>query len=152
TGFCFAFAPNIHPAMRHAQPARAELKMRTAFNLLGPLTNPANAPFQLAGAPSIEAAHLMAQALSAMPHIVRAWVVHGEDGLDEITTTGSTAVFEVTPHHVEQRVLTPESMGVRRAKAIDLAGGDRRQNAEIARSILGGELGPKRDIVLANAA
>lgn len=151
-GICFAFAPNLHPAMRHAQPARAELKMRTVFNLLGPLTNPAGACFQLVGAPSVEAAKLMAEAMSGMPHIVRAWVVHGKDGLDEITTTSSTTVFEVTPSSVSKQTIIPEEFGLRRAHPADIGGGDRTANATIARSILAGEGGPRREIVLLNAA
>ena len=93
-GFGFFFAPAIHTAMKHAQPVRAELKMRTVFNLLGPLTNPAGATAQLVGAPSVEAAGLMAGALAALG-LERGFVVHGSDGLDEITTTGTTLAFEI---------------------------------------------------------
>src|SRR5580704_19134788 len=98
-GIGFLFAPLFHPAMKHAQPARLELKMRTVFNLLGPLTNPAGAPRQLIGAPSGETAKLMADALGGLSP-ERAFVVHGSDGLDEVTTTGSTIVFEVTGRQV----------------------------------------------------
>ena len=93
-GIGFLFAPLFHPAMKHAQPARQELKMRTVFNLLGPLTNPAGATRQLIGAPSLDAAKLMANALAGLAP-ERAFVVHGSDGLDEVTTTGATTVFEV---------------------------------------------------------
>src|SRR5262249_21289234 len=147
----FLYAPAIHPAMKHAQPARAELKMRTAFNLLGPLTNPAGARYQLIGAPSPQAARLMAEALAGLD-VQHAFVVHGSDGMDEITTTGPTAVWEVEPGRVRENTLTPEDFGVRRAVVGDFGGGDRRRNAEIAREILGGMHGPKRDIVVVNAA
>lgn len=150
-GIGFLFAPSIHPAMKHAQPARAELKMRTAFNLLGPLTNPAGANAQLIGAPSLTAAGLMAQALAGLG-VDRAMVVHGDDGLDEITTTSRTTVFEVTRSHVTCRTLEPEDFGITRVSTADLRGGDRKRNAAIAMEILTGERGPKRDIVVVNAA
>ncbi|MBS1830013.1 MAG: anthranilate phosphoribosyltransferase [Acidobacteria bacterium] len=150
-GIGFLFAPAIHPAMRHAQPARAELKMRTAFNLLGPLTNPAGATAQLIGAPSEEAAELMANALAGLG-VERAMVVHGSDGLDEITTTGPTLVFTVTGSTVARSVVRPEDFGAPVAKGEDLRGGDKKRNAAIAMEVLLGEKGPKRDIVLVNAA
>lgn len=150
-GIGFLFAPLLHPAMKHAQPARLELKMRTVFNLLGPLTNPAGATRQLIGAPSAQAAELMAQALAGLAPD-RAFVVHGSDGLDEITTTGSTTVFEVTANNVRSLVWSPADFGVPQASATDLAGGDREFNRQIAVSILEGRLGPQRDIVLVNAA
>lgn len=105
-GIGFLFAPMLHPAMKYAQPARLELKMRTAFNLLGPLTNPARASAQLIGAPSASAAELMANALAGLKP-QRAFVVHGSDGLDEITTTGPTLVFEIRGSHVERHTWTP---------------------------------------------
>ncbi len=151
TGIGFLFAPAIHTATRHAQPARLELKMRTVFNLLGPLTNPAGAQAQLAGAPSPEAAELMADALAALG-LARGFVVHGSDGLDEITTTGPTLAFEVRDGSVARRQFTPEDFGVARAASEDLRGGDREANCEIVRSILAGAPGPRRDIVLVNAA
>ncbi|MFN7932991.1 MAG: anthranilate phosphoribosyltransferase [Bryobacteraceae bacterium] len=150
-GIGFLFAPAIHPAMRHAQPARAELKMRTAFNLLGPLTNPAGATAQLIGAPSEAAAELMAGALAGLG-VERAMVVHGSDGMDEITTTGSTVVFTVRGEAVTRSVVGPEDFGVPVAKAEDLRGGDKKRNAAIAMEVLQGEKGPRRDIVLVNAA
>jgi anthranilate phosphoribosyltransferase len=150
-GIGFLFAPALHPAMKHAQPARLELKMRTVFNLLGPLTNPAGATRQLIGAPSPEAAGLMAEALAGLgPE--RAFVVHGSDGLDEVTTTGPTLVFEVAGGRVLRREWTPEDFGVARAAAEQLWGGDRDVNCDIARRVLGGEHGAARDIVLVNAA
>jgi anthranilate phosphoribosyltransferase len=150
-GIGFLFAPLFHPAMKHAQPARLELKMRTVFNLLGPLTNPAGAARQLIGAPSVQAAERMAQALAGLgPE--RAFVVHGSDGLDEVTTTGPTAVFEVTREGVRQFEWNPSDFGVEQASGSDLAGGDRVLNCEIAVAILHGQLGAQRDIVLVNAA
>ena len=117
--------------MKHAQPARLELKMRTVFNLLGPLTNPAGATRQLIGAPSLQAAELMAQALDGLKP-ERAFVVHGSDGLDEVTTTGPTTVFEVTGEGVRRFEWTP--VGFRRgaSNASDLSGGDRTKNCAIA--------------------
>ncbi len=147
----FLFAPAIHTATKHAQPARLELKTRTVFNLLGPLTNPAGAAVQLAGAPSPEAAALIAQALAALG-LPRGFVVHGSDGLDEITTTGPTLAFEIRDGSVTRREFTPEDFGVARASIEDLRGGDREVNCEIVRSILGGAAGAQRDIVLVNAA
>ncbi len=150
-GIGFLFAPLLHPAMKHAQPARLELKMRTVFNLLGPLTNPAGATRQLIGAPSAQAAELMAQALAGLAPD-RAFVVHGSDGLDEVTTTGSTIVFEVTPNKVRSLCWSPEDFGVPATSAAELVGGDREFNRQIAVAILDGQLGPQRDIVLVNAA
>jgi len=150
-GIGFFFAPAVHTAMRHAQSVRAELKMRTVFNLLGPLTNPAGATSQLVGAPSPEAAELMAGALAALG-LNHGFVVHGSDGLDEITTTGQTLAFEIRDGHVERRKLEPSDFAVRHASAADLEGGDQARNAEIARAVLSGARGPHRDIVLVNAA
>jgi anthranilate phosphoribosyltransferase len=150
-GIAFLFAPALHPAMRHAQPARVELKMRTVFNLLGPLTNPAGARSQLIGATSEHAAELMANALAGLG-TDHSYVVHGLEGLDEISTTGPTLVFEISGTSVRKHLWTPADFGVRRARLEDLAGGDRETNCAIARRILGGEAGPARDIVLVNAA
>jgi anthranilate phosphoribosyltransferase len=150
-GIAFLFAPAIHTAMKHAQPVRVDLKMRTVFNLLGPLTNPAGATAQLVGAPSANAAELMAGALAELG-LARGFVVHGSDGLDEITTTGSTVAFEIKAGRVERRVLDPADFGVPIAMPADLKGGDAVENLEIARAILSGETGPRRDIVLVNAS
>jgi anthranilate phosphoribosyltransferase len=137
--------------MKHAQPARVELKTRTVFNLLGPLTNPAGATRQLIGAPSAQAAELMANALAGLgPE--RAFIVHGSDGLDEVTTTGSTLVFEVTGANVRSFTWTPADFGIPQANSEALRGGDRACNARIATAILQGELGAPRDIVLVNSA
>jgi len=150
-GIGFLFAPALHPAMKYAQPARVELKMRTVFNLLGPLANPAGATAQLVGAPSVEAAELMAEALASLG-LERGFVVHGSDGLDEITTTGPTTALEITRGAIAHRTLAPADFGVAVARAEDLKGGDRDENCRIAHSILNGQRGPKRDIVLVNAA
>ncbi len=150
-GIGFMYAPAFHPAMKHAQPARAELKLRTVFNLLGPLANPAGATHQLIGAPSEAAAALMANALAQLGS-ERAFVVYGSDGLDEVTTTGETAVFEVGGGAVQRRSWTPQDFGVAPARVEDLEGGDRTRNCEIAMSVLTGERGARRDIVLVNAA
>jgi len=150
-GIGFLFAPLFHPSMKHAQPARLELKMRTVFNLLGPLTNPAGATRQLIGAPSLQAAELMAQALAGLKP-ERAFVVHGSDGLDEVTTTGSTTVFEVTVDGVRRFEWNPSDFGVDQARSADLSGGDRTKNCAIATEILQGQRGAQRDIVLVNAA
>jgi anthranilate phosphoribosyltransferase len=150
-GIGFLFAPNLHPAMRHAQPVRRELKMRTVFNLLGPLANPARARAQLIGAPSPRAAQLMAEALAELG-TDHAFVVHGHDGLDEITTTGPTDVFEIWTGRVEKHLWMPADFHVRRASLGELVGGDRDCNAQITRQILAGATGPHRDIALVNAA
>lgn len=150
-GIGFLFAPALHAAMKYAQPARVELKMRTVFNLLGPLANPAGATAQLVGAPSVEAAELMAEALASLG-LERGFVVHGSDGLDEITTTGPTTALEITRGAIAHHTLTPADFGVAVARAEDLKGGDRDENTRIARAILDGESGPCRDIVLVNAA
>lgn len=157
-GIGFLYAPHLHPAMKHAQPVRRELKMRTVFNLLGPLANPARAQSQLIGAPSREAAKLMAEAL-AMLGTGHAFVVHGHDGLDEISIAGPTDVYEVWTGRVEKHVWSPDDFGIRvdiGVASVDLRaalrGGDGARNAEIALEILGGAIGPRRDIVMMNAA
>ncbi len=150
-GIGFLYAPALHPAMRYAQPVRRELKIRTVFNLLGPLTNPAGATRQLVGAPSPKAADLLAKVLASLG-VARALVVHGADGMDEITTTGPTLVLEVHSGAIAHREITPADFGLSTARIKDLRGGEPANNVEIVRAILGGEKGPKRDIVLANAA
>jgi anthranilate phosphoribosyltransferase len=149
-GIGFLYAPMLHPAMKHAQPARLELKMRTVFNLLGPLTNPAGASTQLIGAPSPHAAELMAKALTGLgPE--RAFVVHG-DGLDEVTLTGPTLVFEIQRDGLKQHQWTPSDFGLEPVSIEALRGGGRETNAGIARAILNGGRGPMRDVVLMNSA
>src|SRR5580700_898385 len=140
-GIGFLFAPHMHPAMKHAQPVRRELKLRTVFNLLGPLVNPARAQAQLIGAPSPGAAQLMAEALAELG-TGHSFVGHGHDGLDEISTTGPTDVYEVWAGRVRKHVWTPADFDVPRASLNALAGGDPARNAEIAREILAGVPGP----------
>ncbi len=150
-GLGFLFAPNLHPAMKHAQPVRRELKMRTVFNLLGPLANPARAQRQVIGAPSPVTSRIMAEALAALG-TRHSFIVHGHDGLDEISTTSPTDVYEVCGGRVMKFVWTPEQFGVGRASLKDLKGGDAAWNARIALEILDGSAGAARDIVLVNAA
>lgn len=150
-GVGFLFAPKLHPAMRYAVGPRKELGMRTVFNILGPLTNPAGATRQVLGVFSLPAARLVAGALSAMGTRL-ALVVHGEDGLDEISTVGATHLLEVRGMQVSERLLTPEELGLSRASADDLSGGDPEESASILRRVLSGEQGPARDITLVNAA
>ena len=150
-GIGFLFAPAVHTAMRHAQPVRVELGLRTVFNLLGPLTNPAGATAQVVGAPSERAAALMSEALAGLG-LRRGFVVHGSDGLDEITTTGTTLLYEIRGGNVESRRVGPEDFGVQPAAAVYLKGGGREENLAIARAVLAGERSPRLDIVLVNAA
>ncbi len=150
-GIAFLFAPSFHPSMRHAAGVRRELGLRTAFNLLGPLTNPARPSHQLVGVPRPELTELLARAL-AMLGSTRAWVVHGADGLDEISTTGYTKVSECRDGSVNTFYLHPSDIGLSKAPPGALAGGDAAANAAIARAILAGERGSRRDVVLLNAA
>jgi anthranilate phosphoribosyltransferase len=150
-GIGFLFAPALHPAMKHAQAARKELKMRTVFNLLGPLSNPAGARRQLIGAPSHATAELMAQALTGLD-MEHAFVVHGHSGLDEISTTGPTSVFEVCGTRLHRLEWLPEEFGVAKTDIVKLRGGTRDENRRIALDVLEGAAGPARDIVLVNAA
>jgi anthranilate phosphoribosyltransferase len=151
TGFGFLFAPALHPAMKHAAAARAELKTRTAFNLLGPLANPAGANVQLVGAPSVQTAELLAVALSSLG-LQKGFVVHGAGGLDEISTLGATDVFAVVGGAIDHHTVTPEDFGVERTTIEQIRGGDINANVDIARAVLSGSPGPFRDIVLVNAA
>ena len=150
-GIGFLFAPAIHPAMRHVVAARQLLQGRTVFNLLGPLTNPVRAAVQLMGAYSVRAAELLAQAAARLG-TERAFVVHGADGLDEITTTTHTTVFQIGEKSVQKGRWSPSDFGVPVAAPDDLRGGDPETNAAIILSILAGNPGPQRDIVIANAA
>ncbi len=150
-GIGFLFAPAHHPAMKHAQPARLELKMRTVFNLLGPLTNPAGAGRQLIGAPTVHAAELMAGALARLG-TERSFVVHGEDGLDEVSISAPTIAFEVAGGEVARHCWAPADFGLAASRIDEIRGGDAESNAAITRAVLAGERGPRRDIVLANAA
>ena len=151
-GIGFLFAQSMHPAMRHAGPVRRELGMRTVFNMLGPLTNPAGAEVQVVGVYDDRIVPLAAAALARMG-ARRALVVHGSDGMDEITTTGPTRFSEVVRGKVSgEGILEPAAFDVALADPASLAGGDAERNATIVRSVLAGEHGPARDIVVANAA
>jgi anthranilate phosphoribosyltransferase len=150
-GIGFLYAPLLHTAMRHVMPARREMGIRTVFNMLGPLTNPAGATAQVIGVYAVALTEPLARVLAELG-TARAFVVHGADGLDEISNTGESSVSEVREGMVRSFKLRPEDFGLARATVADLKGGDREQNAEIVRTILGGEPGPKRDIVLMNAA
>ncbi|MDQ6987002.1 MAG: anthranilate phosphoribosyltransferase [Mariprofundaceae bacterium] len=151
-GIGFLFAPGHHPAMKHAAAPRRELGMRSIFNLLGPLTNPANAEFQVLGVFAHDKLELVASALQQLG-IHRALIVHGRDGLDEITTTGITdAILLEKNAPLSAFEIDPAAFGMPYAETRDLAGGDAQQNAAIIRNILSGEQGAPRDIVLLNAA
>lgn len=150
-GIAFLFAPAIHTATRHVQPARRELKLRTVFNLLGPLTNPAGASAQVVGVYAQELVAKLAQALCCLG-VRRAVVVHGRDGLDEITLSGPTTVGMVDQGRVELLEITPQQFGLKAAPLSSLAGGNAPENAAIVRAILSGELSPRRDVVLLNSA
>ena len=150
-GFALLFAPLFHPSMRHAAPVRRELGIRTAFNLLGPLTNPAAPTHQLVGVSRPELTDLVAHALAGLG-CRRAWVVHGADGLDEVSTTGYTKVSECRDGIVRTFYVHPSDFGLPTCERGALAGGDARRNAEIAGEILNGRPGPARDVVVMNAA
>jgi anthranilate phosphoribosyltransferase len=150
-GICFLYAPNLHPAMKQVQGVRRELRMRTMFNLLGPLTNPARANGQVVGVYSLELVEKLAEALS-MLGLRRALVVHGLDGLDEITVTGVTRIAEAREGSVRSYEVEPEEFGMKRASLQEIAGGDATENAAIIRAVLGGEKSARRDVVLLNAA
>lgn len=155
-GIGFLFAPAVHTATRHAMTARRELRLRTAFNLLGPLTNPAGASAQVVGVCDAKLTELMARALGELG-VRRAFVVHGAGGLDEISISGVTYVAELRGGTVRSYTLRPEDFGLRRAPLEAIRGGDAAQNAKIVHRVLGRSLtyrehGPHREIVLANAA
>jgi anthranilate phosphoribosyltransferase len=149
-GIAFLFAPVFHPSMKHAGPTRKELGIRTAFNLLGPLTNPAGASRQLVGVPRPELTELVARSLAQLG-AERAWVVHGADGLDEISTTGYTKVSECRDGRVNTFYVHPGDVGLPKSTPEALKGGDAGLNAVIARAVLAGEAGAPRDVVLLNA-
>jgi anthranilate phosphoribosyltransferase len=149
-GIGFFFAPTFHPSMRHAAQTRRELGIRTAFNLLGPLTNPAGTTRQLVGVPKPELTELLARALLLLGS-ERAWVVHGADGLDELSTTGYTKVSECRDGTVNTFYLHPTDVGLPKAPLGSLLGGEARENAAMIARLLEGEAGPARDVVLLNA-
>jgi anthranilate phosphoribosyltransferase len=150
-GICFLFAPVYHSSMRYAAPVRRELGVRTIFNILGPLSSPANANLQLLGVYDENLVEPMARVLANLG-VKRAMVVHGHDGLDEVSLTTKTTVCEVNDGKVNSFFLDPHQFGFEYCKPEELTGGDPVTNADIARKILSGEKGPKRDIVLLNSA
>jgi anthranilate phosphoribosyltransferase len=150
-GIGFLYAPLLHTAMRHVMAARREMGIRTVFNMLGPLTNPAAATAQVIGVYAAVLTEPLARVLAELG-TARAFVVHGADGLDEISNTGESRLSEVREGVVRTFIVRPEDFGVPRATIAELRGGDREQNADIIRAILDGEPGPKRDIVVINAA
>jgi anthranilate phosphoribosyltransferase len=152
TGFTFLFAPHYHPAMKEIAPVRRALGIRTVFNLLGPLTNPAAPPFGLIGAYSRDAARLMAETLAGMP-IERVFVVHGEPGWDEPTPCGPFELYDVSPGRVERTERDPHDFGLERCTPQSLAGGDAAHNAAAMRAVFAGaDHGPHRDALVLNAA
>ncbi|MFN3076758.1 MAG: anthranilate phosphoribosyltransferase [Alphaproteobacteria bacterium] len=150
-GICFMMAPRYHAAMKHVMPARTELGVRTVFNILGPLANPAGIRRQVVGVFSKEWLRPMAEVLGRLG-AERAWVVHGTDGLDEITTTGPTDVVEYRDGALTSFSITPESVGLPRTTLADLKGGDAQHNANAIRALLSGAKGAFRDVVALNAA
>lgn len=151
TNFGFLFAPLFHPAMRYAIGPRREIGIRTIFNILGPLTNPANAKRQIVGVFSDKLTEPLAHVLGNLG-AMDAMVVHGEDGLDEITICDGTRISRYRDRKVNTYYITPEDFGFHRADIKSLAGGGKKENADITLSILNGEKGPKRDIVIMNSA
>lgn len=149
-GIAFLFAPNLHPAMKHVMPARKIIEEKTIFNILGPLINPARATNQLIGVYSYNWTKTLAAVLSNLgtKHVL---VVHGKDGLDEVTTTDKTFISEAVRGSFKDYEISPEQFGIPRASADALLGADINENVRIALGILNGEEGPKRDIVLLNS-
>lgn len=150
-GFGFMFAPLFHPAMKYAVGPRKETGIRTVFNILGPLTNPAGAERQVLGVFSDSLTETMAHVLGNLG-IIHAFIVHGEDGLDEITNTDKTKISELKNNSTDTYFITPEDLGFKRAEKHDLSGGTAAENAKITIDILEGKKGPKRDITIMNAA
>jgi anthranilate phosphoribosyltransferase len=151
SGIGFCFAPTFHPAMRHAGPARRELGVRTVFNVLGPLANPGGVKRQALGVGAAPLAPLMVEVLKELGH-QRALVFYGEDGIDELTTTGPSRVWELDSGAITEYELDPQDLGITRSRPEDLRGGTPPENAAILRSVLDREKGPRRDVVLLNAA
>jgi anthranilate phosphoribosyltransferase len=150
-GICFLYAPDLHSSMKQVQRVRRELRLRTIFNLLGPLTNPANASGQVVGVYALDMVEKLAEALS-MLGVHRALVVHGLDGLDEITITGPTRVAEARDGTVRTYEVDPQEFGIGRGTLEDISGGDAADNAAIVREVLSGKKSPRRDVVLLNSA
>jgi anthranilate phosphoribosyltransferase len=150
-GIGFLFAQQFHTSMKHVMPARTQLKVRTVFNILGPLVNPASACFHVTGVSSPEILELMANALKGLG-VKHAFVVHGANGLDEVSISSRTYVVEVRAGEVRQFIMTPEDFGIASVKADTILGGNAADNARIIEGIFRGERGPRRDVVLLNAA
>ncbi|MBI4307821.1 MAG: anthranilate phosphoribosyltransferase [Chloroflexi bacterium] len=150
-GIGFMFAQVFHPAMKHAAPVRREIGIRTVFNILGPLTNPAGAQDQVIGVPSPAVGPKLAGALQRLG-ARHALVVHGDGGLDEISPSGETQVWELREGQVRDYRITPETFGLRRAGIAEVKGGTAQENARMLREVLEGQRGPRRDVVVMNAA
>ena len=150
-GICFMFAPTYHTSMKYAAPVRKELGIRTIFNILGPLANPAGANLQLLGVYDEKLVEPLANVLNNL-HVKHGMVVHGHDGLDEITLSEATTICEITEGKIKSFVITPEQFGLKRCELSELIGGDQEENARIARNILNGKKGSKRDVVVLNSA
>ena len=150
-GIGFMYAPVFHKAMKYAVPVRKAIGIRTIFNILGPLSNPANATCQVMGVYDKKLTPVMAKVLGRLG-LKRAFVVHGLDTLDEISITGPTQISELISGRVKTYIIKPEQFGLKRARIRYIAGGDSKKNAEITLSVLGGEKGPRRDVVLFNSA
>lgn len=150
-GIAFLFAQRLHPAMKHVAPARKELGVKTIFNILGPLTNPAKATHQIMGVYSRDLVEPLVQVLRNLG-LKRAMVVHGADGLDEITTTRETFIGEYNGKEILSYDINPGELGIELAAEDDIKGGDLKENVEIAQDVLSGKKGPKRDIIVLNAA
>ncbi|MBN1870303.1 MAG: anthranilate phosphoribosyltransferase [Candidatus Omnitrophica bacterium] len=150
-GIAFLFAQKLHPAMKNVAPVRKKLAVETIFNILGPLTNPAKATHQIMGVYSRDFVEPMAHVLKNLG-LKRAIVVHGNDGMDEITTTDKTFLCEYDGKEIFSYDILPDELGIAKAKPKDLEGGDLNKNVRICKDILAGKTGPKRDIVLLNAA
>jgi anthranilate phosphoribosyltransferase len=151
-GICFLFAQNYHIAMKYVAPIRRELGIRTVFNILGPLANPAGASMQLMGVFDQSLVQPLAQVMANLG-VTDGMVVYGQDGLDEISMSSPTTICEVRNHTFTNYEITPEQFGLQRCAKAELLGGDAQKNAEISRKVISGELqGPKRDVVVLNTA
>lgn len=150
-GIGFLFAQRFHSSMKYVAPVRSQLKVRTVFNILGPLANPASARFQVIGVASAGVIELMSNALAGL-EVEHAFVVHGDDGVDEISLSARTQVTEIRRGQMKTFFISPEDFGITRASSESIRGGDARENAAIIEGVLRGNRGPHRDVVLLNAA
>lgn len=150
-GMVFLFAPLYHPAMKNIAPVRKELGIRTVFNFLGPFLNPAGTKIQLLGVPNIEIAKTLAKVASKLK-FTHLMIITSLDGMDEVTTTASSKVFEVKGSQIKLSIINPQKYGIKKATKKDLSGGDPKQNARIIQDVLSGGKGPKRDVVVLNSA